>query len=273
MRRRKPTPHARYTFVLLGVALVVCIAAVHFLKRISYEVRDAIAPPVSALGIEEGLAENVTYKESTSVYTINIQMPVIEGATYESNKALAEEYTKIIDRFKQDALQSFKDVKMRDPKYPAKSNLTISFSTEIKTDRYINIAVHKEIYFAGSAHPSHSIDTYTYDYMSNSFIDLQSLFNTDPGYIEALSSLARKDLGIQAKNPKNGLGNKDMILDGTKAEVSNFTRFSPLEKGLVIYFPEYQVAPYVAGSQKVTIPYKDLAKYINQNSVIGAYTE
>ena len=45
---------------------------------------------------------------------------------------------------------------------------------------------------------------------------------------------------------------------GTAANPGNFSVFRLTDAALEMYFPEYQVAPYGAGLQRVTIPFESL---------------
>ena len=49
-----------------------------------------------------------------------------------------------------------------------------------------------------------------------------------------------------------------MILDGTLPKKENFSNFAFTDKGLLVFFNRYQIAPYSFGSFNITIPYSDL---------------
>jgi hypothetical protein len=51
--------------------------------------------------------------------------------------------------------------------------------------------------------------------------------------------------------------------EGASAKLENYRNWLVKRQGLEITFDPYQVGPYVAGPQYVTIPYKALAKIIN----------
>ena len=61
--------------------------------------------------------------------------------------------------------------------------------------------------------------------------------------------------------------------EGFAPSVSNYSKILPTEKGLVIYFDEYQIAPYVAGPQEALIPYASLQAIINKDGVLGEYSK
>ena len=51
----------------------------------------------------------------------------------------------------------------------------------------------------------------------------------------------------------------DMLKEGTLPTADNFKNILFSDKGLIIYFERYQIAPYYYGDYSITIPYK----YIN----------
>ena len=55
----------------------------------------------------------------------------------------------------------------------------------------------------------------------------------------------------------------EMIDEGAKAVPENYRNWLVKPEGLEITFDPYQVGPYVAGPQYVTIPYKALIRVIN----------
>ena len=48
------------------------------------------------------------------------------------------------------------------------------------------------------------------------------------------------------------------MLDGTTPNKKNFTKLIFSNKGLILYFERYQIAPYYLGEYNITIPYNNL---------------
>ena len=55
-------------------------------------------------------------------------------------------------------------------------------------------------------------------------------------------------------------GNEDMFKRGLEERIENFRNFAFDKNNLILFFNPYDVAPYVAGSFVVKIPYEKLEK-------------
>jgi hypothetical protein len=55
--------------------------------------------------------------------------------------------------------------------------------------------------------------------------------------------------------------------------VENYRNWNITPDGLMITFDEYQVAPYAAGPQTVTVPYSELRGLINPEGVLKQFTQ
>lgn len=103
-------------------------------------------------------------------------------------------------------------------------------------------------YYVAGAHPNHFVFTINYDTVNNCFID--RINNLD-----ILSSYSRE---ILIKDPR--IVNTGMLLDGTKPTFNNFKNFVFTDRGYVIYFERYQIAPYSSGDISLLVPYSILDK-------------
>jgi hypothetical protein len=61
-----------------------------------------------------------------------------------------------------------------------------------------------------------------------------------------------------------------MLDQGVQPMEDNFKRFILTGEGVAFFFAPYQVAPYAAGEQVVTIPYADLGGLIAPDMAAGA---
>jgi len=57
--------------------------------------------------------------------------------------------------------------------------------------------------------------------------------------------------------------------NGAEPRLENFKHLFPVRDGIVVIFPEYQVAPYASGMQVVTIPLTELRKAAPNSAVWG----
>jgi hypothetical protein len=79
--------------------------------------------------------------------------------------------------------------------------------------------------------------------------------------LQALSSYCIKDLKRQSKS-KGGLLEDEQIQTGAGPNARNYQSWTITKKGLEITFDAYQVGPYAAGAQTVTVPYSTLKEFI-----------
>lgn len=211
---------------------------------------------------------------STDSLEVNVTYPVIPGTsekTKEANVFLHDEIKKQINSFEKDAIESSANSRIELPAN-IRSTVTGSPATEEKNDRYIAIFMGMEWYLRGAAHPWHTIDTYVYDYKQDRFVSADDMFKSDTDYLKRLSEYSYQDLLAQSETGDNGfIFDESIVTEGTKPTKENFSHILPIKDGLVIYFDEYQVAPYAAGSQQVVIPYTKLKDIINPDGILGMY--
>ena len=110
--------------------------------------------------------------------------------------------------------------------------------------------------FIGGAHPIHLIKSFTYNINTNLFITINTLTKNNPNILNELSNYTYHTLSNK-KIFQNQVVN-DMLKEGTIPTTNNFKNILFTDKGLIIYFERYQIAPYYYGDYNITIPYKDL---------------
>lgn len=213
------------------------------------------------------------FSKENEIISVNVTYPNILGSSKEitqANDFIKNEIDKKIESFENDAKESSQaDIGL--PK-EIKSTVTGSPAVEESNDRYTSIFMGMEWYLRGSAHPSHSIYTYIYDYKKNSLVSINDLFKNGSDYLTVLSTLSKEDLLLQSKEGDLGyIYDESFVKEGTTPIKDNFAKILPLKDGLAIYFDEYQVAPYAAGPQQVVIPYAKLKDIINPDGVLGIY--
>ncbi len=217
---------------------------------------------------------NVLRKENEAI-SVAVTYPVVPGTTKgvtSANDYLRSEIQDRVEDFEVEAQESLG----RNIELPQdiKSTVVGSSAIEEKNDRYVSIFMGMEWYLRGAAHPSHSIETYVYDYEADKLIALEDMFKPGTDYLKLLSQYSYQDLFMQSKQGDMGfIFDESMVSEGTKPTRENFTRVLPLSDGLMIYFNEYQVAPYAAGAQQVAIPYSKLKDVINPDGVLGSYIQ
>lgn len=137
-----------------------------------------------------------------------------------------------------------------------KSELNGNYTTHTGVSRYITARI--DLYpYLGGIHPAHTIDTITFDYELDRVISLSDFFKKDSGYLEMLSELSEK--ALFEKYPELEFAfNTPSFRKGFEPVEENFSSWALTDSGLVIFFPEYQVAPFAAGTLDIEIPYEDM---------------
>ena len=110
--------------------------------------------------------------------------------------------------------------------------------------------------FTGGAHPIHLIKSFVYNIDTNSFITINTLIKSNPNILNKLSDYTYHTLSNK-KIFQNQVVN-NMLKEGTLPTTDNFKNILFTDKGLIIYFERYKIAPYYYGDYNITIPYEDL---------------
>jgi hypothetical protein len=114
----------------------------------------------------------------------------------------------------------------------------------------------------GGAHPNTYYTTFTFD-QSGTALDLADLFKPGARYLDRLSKLSYDYLVVDlAKrfSVKLDEDQLDWVRMGTEPSPEALQFFYLDQSNLVIIFPPYQVAAYVAGKSEVRIPLSELSE-------------
>ena len=255
-------------FTIIGLLTIFVITLV-------YSQLTETAPQVSQ-PVAETSVTTEKIEKNTDVLTVEVTyptVPTVPGVTQEikqTNESLKKLVDEKIAEFEKEAVDNT-NAELEIPK-EVHSTITGGPSVEEQNDRYVSIFMGMEWYLRGAAHPSHTIDTYIYDYKNKTLLKVSDLFKQGSNYLTVLSGLSKEDLLSQSKQGDMGyVYNEEMVSDGTVPSVDNFSRILPTKDGLVVYFNEYQVAPYAAGPQQVVIPYSKLKDIIATEGVLSLY--
>ena len=131
-----------------------------------------------------------------------------------------------------------------------------------RNDDAMFVALFNQSVAAGGAHPNHFYRTFNFLRPDGWQVYLPEIF--DERGLKRISALAIADLTRQLMGP-DSMSDTDWIKAGAGPEWGNFSDFLLLPDKLVIEFPAYQVAAYVAGGQEVEIPLTELAPFMRQD--------
>lgn len=187
---------------------------------------------------------NNEYKieEKTNNYKIIVYYPKTDYSKL--NNVINDKIHGYIKEFKENVNNS---------DYPVNQyySLIILYDT-YEYENYISYIFRIEDYIGG-AHPNHRIYTVVYDIKNNKIITINDLINYNQNILSIFSKTSREKL----KN-NNKITSSTMLYEGTKPKIENFTNFVFSKNGIILFFPQYQVAPYSQGEFNVIIDYKKI---------------
>ncbi len=215
-------------------------------------------PPTSTV---TPLYEQVTLKTSAWQdtgtpfdYTIKADVPVLTGSTDPRVKNFNVEMRAVVD----DAIATFKEnlAGLVPTPNSTVSTFEMHYSVVSPPGNVISVRFSIQTYYSGAAHPGDSSSTATYDLEAGKDVSMSDLFLPNTDYLTPISKyciaqLSTRDIGFQGFEL------------GATATPQNYRNWNVTADGLMITFDEYQVAPYAAGPQTVTVPYSELASLIN----------
>lgn len=203
-------------------------------------------------------------------YTFDVSYPFIESKI-EASSNFNEIVNVIIEQEISDFIKNVQEDKefIEENLPDTKSSLIIDFTITNVSDNFISILFHVSFYITGSAHPNHYVHSITYNLITNQQMHLSDLFQPDSDYLYAFSKFSIDSL------MQNDYINNDpeWLKTGAAPKEENFQNWNITPEGLLITFDPYQVAPYAAGFQEVTIPYSEIQSMIDNKSILGHFYE
>jgi len=197
--------------------------------------------------------DNIMFTTATDIINNKKEQWKVGGALYNEEQNISQQYP---DR---PAMQYELDIQY--DKYESNAKGTVSY-------------VFKNYEFTGGAHGGTGLKTYTFN--ENGLVDLATILNFTFQNNVAMTRLLESKLEGQLGELHNeemlneGLGlaflKADGTFDKTKSDGfdfrSNFDNFVILDEGIKFIFGQYQVGPYAAGMQEVTLKWDELAPYL-----------
>ncbi|HVU11911.1 MAG TPA: DUF3298 domain-containing protein [Phototrophicaceae bacterium] len=135
--------------------------------------------------------------------------------------------------------------------------LQITYDTAQHSDTVMTLIL--TIYqFQGGAHGSTALLPFNFDLKNNKVLTLDDIFTSTPDAIKLIEPIVQSTV----KTALGDMNVQDMLDAGTGTDPNNYQYFSLDADSITFYFQQYQVAPYAAGIQKVTIPFSQLTSVL-----------
>jgi len=252
-RRAELSGAGALILLLLGFAL--WYMATHEAPRPygSQEPAETVPEPVLPHIIEE----HEQYYDIEATYPGETPLKASAGAAADAEAVSA------MERFVEDTIAEFRaqgnfenltpeDIQIMGLSDTRKESLVMGYEEQIGTHT-VSYAYTLHMDTLG-AHPNTFFRTFTFDLESGEELEIGDLFLPRSDYLKRLSAIAEFELS-------KSLGefvDIEYIRQGTGPEAINFQSFAIDGTNLVLLFPPYQVAPYAAGAQTVSIPLEQL---------------
>ena len=210
------------------------------------------------------------------VYDISAHYPEITGPGNTNfdkfNQLVRGSVLKKVAGFKKE-MQPRPDEEPR-PENSMGSDLDISYKIELAQDDLVSVSFSISSYYQGAAHPNSFSEVVNYDLKNGKQLKLADLFKPDAKYLQAISSYCIDDLKKQS-NAKgaDGMLDESSIKSGAAPAPKNYQSWTITRKGLGINFDAYQVGPYAAGPQFVTVPYSLIKDLISPDGPISQFAK
>jgi len=129
------------------------------------------------------------------------------------------------------------------------STFLSGFQIHTATRALVSLEMDLSVYHAGAAHPLPTTLTVTFSLENGQPLTLADLFVPGTAYLDRLAELAAGQLRERGT----------LLFDeGIAPTAENFVHWVVTPHGLTLIFDVYQVSPYAAGVQRVTIPFEQL---------------
>lgn len=251
-------------FRLFAIVVMFFIPACGTVPAVSVNASLPVSPTITPIPLSrQVILTSISFKEEgqAPVYTISAQTPKLAG----SDDPRAQEFNKKVEEIIQNEIEYFR-----------KNILAQSTTSTLSTgsffeEKYTVIFQSEQIwslkfdfmgYADGAAHPYHYSMTLNYNLEQGKNLSLDDLFKPDSNYLEAVSSYCIFDLS------KRDIGFYGGFEQGAEPTPKNYRNWNITTNGLMITFDEYQVAPYAAGAQIVTVPYEELKAIIKPQGTL-----
>lgn len=236
-----------FTIISIITSIGVCLIIENFELKEELRQKNYSKKVIAIADNQTILEKKIIEKSNKARYKINAYYPY---TSYDKlNKKIENKINKEIEDLKKIAQENtvmpnqYDTIDINYEHYTYKNY--ISYVFYISTD-------------TGGAHPNHVIWSITYDIESGKIVTMEDLVKENPNILKILSKESRTLLKQDKRFQDMDSVIEEMMIQGTMEESANFKTFAFSEEGLILFFEQYQVAPYSYGSFEVIIPYSKI---------------
>ena len=231
--------------------------------------------PIAFTGNAELVSKQIKESNKKLMYEIGAQYPQLSGSNNPNfekfNQAARTSVTKKVAEFKKNMAETEGEPK---PEGSMGSYLEVSYTVALAQDDLISVGFNVYNYYQGAAHPNSFSEVLNYELKNGKQLKLSDLFKPGAKFLQTISKYCIDDL---KKQMKTGVAEGDVdnqwIENGAGPVAKNYQSWTITRKGLGINFDAYQVGPYAAGPQFVTVPYSTLKDLINPDGPIAQFAK
>lgn len=199
---------------------------------------------------------------------VQVSQPQLGGGEGADAAQKAETFNAAVEQIVKSAIYDFRDELIGEAATSTpipeiadfESFALMGFYTFYTRDQLVSIRFEIATYAAGAAHPLTVYRSLTFDLVSGKVVELADLFKPDSAYLQFISDYATADLKAH-----------DLLMfpEGALPTADNYAVWNLASSGVMITFNVYQVMPYAAGPQIVTIPYEELTAIRAEDGVLA----
>ncbi|QJB55069.1 DUF3298 and DUF4163 domain-containing protein [Pseudodesulfovibrio sp. zrk46] len=182
-------------------------------------------------------------KEKTAGYSIDVKYPTMCSAT--ATRIIRDRITGDLAAFKME----FPEHDLSE--YPRTHEMMTDFNVWSAAGGRIASVQMQVMVYTGGAHPNNWPLTWVFDLANGETLGLSDIFANHEAALDAIAPMVRDVLRASMTD----MFVEDMMLGGTEPTEKNYEDCILTNEGVVFFFAPYQVGPYAAGQQVVTIPW------------------
>lgn len=231
------------TFFVTALLLITCLLSTPALAR-------EVCLPPDLTPCTPAVLDAVQIVEDTPGFAVDIDYPVLCAAP--ANRVIRDYVTTVLADFKKDFPEHDRSA------YPHKHTMDVRYAAWTALgERVVSVKLHTTV-FSGGAHPNNWPETWVFDLGDGHPLALDDIFVNVRDALAVIAPMVRETLAASLGR----MNQPDMLADGTLPTAANYQDFILTDEGVAFFFAPYQVAPYAAGEQVVTLPYATLGELL-----------